>query len=167
MPIMLLDVAARRIYDIRENRDVTGFESLKDIMGRTVNELAALARGKPREKTVMTGFHSLDKILGGLRPGGLIIVAARPAMGKSAFALNIAQKAATLYNVPAAVFSLEMSKDEIGNRMLSTQSLVNSRSLEFRRTAAAMTGTRSPGPCRRFMRRRSISTTGRAPASWR
>ena len=126
---ILLDVAARRIYDIRENRDATGFESLKDIMGRTVNELAAVARGKQREKTVLTGFHSLDKILGGLRPGGLVIVAARPAMGKSAFALNIAQKAATLYNVPAAVFSLEMSKEEIGNRMLSAQSLVNARSL--------------------------------------
>ncbi len=126
---LLLDIAARRIYDIRENRDATGFESLKDIMGRTVNELAAMARGKPREKTVLTGFYSLDKILGGLRPGGLIIVAARPAMGKSAFALNIAQKAATLYSVPAAVFSLEMSKEEIGNRMLSTQSLVNAKSL--------------------------------------
>ncbi len=126
---ILLDVAARRIYDIRENRDSTGFESLKDIMGRTVNDLAAIARGKPRDKHVLTGFYSLDKILGGLRPGGLIIVAARPAMGKSAFALNIAQKAATLYNVPAAVFSLEMSKEEIGNRMLSTQSLVNARNL--------------------------------------
>ncbi|HBP37400.1 MAG TPA: replicative DNA helicase [Clostridiales bacterium] len=125
----LLDVAARRIYDIRENRDATGFESLKEIMSRTVNELAALARGKPREKTVLTGYYSLDKILGGLRPGGLIIVAARPSMGKSALALNIAQKSATLYNVPAAVFSLEMSKEEIGNRMLSTQSLVNSKSL--------------------------------------
>ncbi len=126
---LLLDVAARRIYDIRENRDVSGFESLKDIMGRAVNELAALARGKPREKAVLTGFYSLDKILGGLRPGGLVIVAARPAMGKSAFALNIAQKAATLYNVPAAVFSLEMSKEEIGSRMLSVQSLVNAKSL--------------------------------------
>jgi len=126
---LLLDIAARRIYDIRENRDVTGFESLKDIMGRTVNELAAMARGKPHDKYVLTGFHNLDRILGGLRPGGLVIVAARPAMGKSALALNIAQKAATLYNVPAAVFSLEMSKEEIGNRMLSVQSLVNSRSL--------------------------------------
>jgi replicative DNA helicase len=126
---LLLDVAARRIYEIRENRDATGFESLKDIMGRTVNELAALARGKPRERHVLTGFYSLDKILGGLRPGGLIIVAARPSMGKSAFALNIAQKASTLYSVPAAVFSLEMSKEEIGNRMLSTQSLVSAKSL--------------------------------------
>ncbi|NLK89773.1 MAG: replicative DNA helicase [Clostridiaceae bacterium] len=126
---ILLDIAARRIYDIRENRDATGFESLKDIMGRAVNDLAALANGKQREKTVLTGFYSLDKILGGLRPGGLIIIAARPGMGKSALALNIAQKAATLYQVPAAVFSLEMSKEEIGNRMLSTQSLVNNRIL--------------------------------------
>lgn len=126
---ILLDVAARRIYEIRENRDATGFESLKDIMGRMVNELAAISRGKPREKVVMTGFHSLDRILGGLRPGGLVIVAARPAMGKSAFALNIAQKAATLHRVPAAIFSLEMSKEEIGGRILSSQSLVNARAL--------------------------------------
>jgi replicative DNA helicase len=126
---LLLDIAAKRIYEIRENRDISGFESLKDIMGRTVNELAALAKGQPRQKTVLTGYSQLDKMLGGLRPGGLIIVAARPAMGKSAFALNIAQKAATLYRVPAAIFSLEMSKEEISNRLLSSQALVNARSL--------------------------------------
>lgn len=126
---LLLDIAAKRIYEIRENRDSTGFESLKDIMGRTVNELAAMARGKMHERHVMTGFASLDRALGGLRQGGLIIVAARPAMGKSAFALNIAQKAATLYQVPAAIFSLEMSKEEISNRMLSAQSLVNAKAL--------------------------------------
>jgi replicative DNA helicase len=126
---ILLDIAAKRVYEIRENRDATGFESLKEIMGRTVNELAALARGKTREHHIMTGFHNLDRALGGLRPGALVIVAARPAMGKSAFALNIAQKAATLYNVPAAIFSLEMSKEEIGNRMLSVQSMVQARSL--------------------------------------
>ncbi|MDD2533337.1 MAG: replicative DNA helicase [Eubacteriales bacterium] len=126
---ILLDVAAKRIYEIRENRDATGFESIKEIMGRTVNELAAMARGKIHEKYVMTGFHALDRALNGLRPGALIIVAARPAMGKSAFALNIAQKAATLYGVPAAIFSLEMSKEEIGNRMLSAQALVQAKSL--------------------------------------
>ncbi|MCK9253018.1 MAG: replicative DNA helicase [Clostridiaceae bacterium] len=126
---LLLDVAAKRIYEIRENRDISGFESIKEIMGRTVNELAAIARGQPRQKLVLTGFSQLDRILGGLRPGGLIIVAARPAMGKSAFALNIAQKAATLHHVPAAIFSLEMSKEEISNRLLSSQSLVNARSL--------------------------------------
>ncbi|MGI6298616.1 MAG: replicative DNA helicase [Saccharofermentanales bacterium] len=126
---LMLDVAAKRIYDIRENRDAIGFESLKDIIGRTVNEIAEIARGKPREHLVQTGFRSLDRALGGLRPGSLIIVAARPGMGKSALALNIAQKAATLYRVPAAIFSLEMSKEEIGNRMLSAQSQINSRNL--------------------------------------
>ncbi len=126
---LMLDIAAKRIYDIRENRDVTGFESIKDIMGRTVNELASIARGKAREHLVQTGFRSLDRSLGGLRPGSLVIIAARPGMGKSALALNIAQKAATLYRVPAAVFSLEMSKEEIGNRMLSGQSQINSRVL--------------------------------------
>ena len=126
---LLLDIAAKRIYEIRENRDSSGFESIKDIVGRTVNELAAIARGQPKQKTILTGYYQLDRILGGLRPGGLVIVAARPAMGKSAFALNIAQKAATLHHVPAAIFSLEMSKEEISNRMLSSQSLVNSRLL--------------------------------------
>jgi replicative DNA helicase len=126
---VLLDIAARRIHEIRENRDATGFESIREIMGRTVNELAAMARGKVHEHHVLTGLPALDRAIGGLRPGSLIIVAARPAMGKSAFALNIAQKAATLYGVPAAIFSLEMSKEEIGNRMLSAQSLVQARAL--------------------------------------
>ncbi len=126
---LLLDLAAKRIYEIRENRDISGFESIKDIIGRTIDELAAIAKGQPRQKNVMTGYSQLDRLLGGLRPGGLVIVAARPAMGKSALALNIAQKAATLYQVPAAVFSLEMSKEEISNRLLSSQALVNSRTL--------------------------------------
>jgi len=125
----LLSIAAKRIYDIRENRDISGFESLKDIMGRNINEISELARGKAVERSVKSGFAKLDRALGGMGNGTLVILAARPAMGKSAFALNIAQKVAMLYKVPAAIFSLEMSKEEIGNRMLSAQSLVNSRAL--------------------------------------
>jgi replicative DNA helicase len=125
----LLSLAARKIYEIRENRDSTGFESLKDIMSRTINELSEMMRGKEVERTVKTGFVRLDRALGGMGHGGLIIIAARPGMGKSAFAMNIAQKAATLYKVPSAIFSLEMSKEEVGNRMLSTQSMVNSENL--------------------------------------
>ncbi len=125
----LLSIAAKRIYEIRENRDVSGFESLKDIMGRTINEISELARGKASERSIKSGFSRLDRALGGMGHGALIIIAARPAMGKTAFALNIAQKAAMLYKVPAAIFSLEMSKEEVGNRMLSAQALVNSRTL--------------------------------------
>lgn len=125
----LLSIAAKRIYDIRENRDISGFESLKDIMGRTINEISELSRGKAVERSVKSGFAKLDRAMGGMGHGALVIIAARPAMGKSAFALNIAQKAAMLYKVPAAIFSLEMSKEEVGNRMLSAQALVNSRAL--------------------------------------
>ncbi|MHB1484594.1 MAG: replicative DNA helicase [Saccharofermentanales bacterium] len=125
----LLSIAAKRIFDIRENRDISGFESLKDIMGRTINEISDLARGKGIEHSVKSGFIKLDRALNGMGNGALVIIAARPSMGKTAFALNIAQKAAMLYKVPVAIFSLEMSKEEVGNRMLSAQSLVNSRSL--------------------------------------
>lgn len=123
----LLSMAAKRIYEIRENRDVSGFESLRDIMARTINDISEIARGKGVQRSVKSGFLKLDRALGGMGNGALIIIAARPAMGKTAFALNIAQKAALLYKVPAAIFSLEMSKEEVGNRMLSAQSLVNSR----------------------------------------
>ena len=125
----LISIAAKRIYEIKENRDISGFESLKDIMGRTINEISEISRGKAVERSVKSGFSKLDRALGGLGHGALVIVAARPAMGKTAFALNIAQKAAMLYKVPAAIFSLEMSKEEVGNRMLSAQALVNSRTL--------------------------------------
>ncbi|MHB1453153.1 MAG: replicative DNA helicase [Saccharofermentanales bacterium] len=125
----LLSVAAKRIYDIRENRDASGFESLKDIMGRTINEISELSRSHTNDRLVRTGFVRLDRALGGIGKGALVILAARPAMGKTAFALNIAQKTAMLYKVPVAIFSLEMSKEEVGNRMLSAQALINSRSL--------------------------------------
>jgi replicative DNA helicase len=125
----LLSIAAKRIYEIRENRDISGFESLKDIMSRNINEISELARGKTVERSVKSGFSRLDRALGGMGNGSLVILAARPAMGKTAFALNIAQKAALLYKVPAAIFSLEMSKEEVGHRMLSAQALVNSRIL--------------------------------------
>ncbi len=125
----LLSVAAKRIYDIRENRDAAGFESLKDIVTRTIDEINTMKRTNSNERLVRTGFLKLDRALGGIAKGALVILAARPAMGKTAFALNIAQKSAMLYNVPVAIFSLEMSKEEVGNRMLSAQALINSRSL--------------------------------------
>ncbi len=125
----LLDVAARRIYEIRENRDALGFESLREIMARAVNEINELARGKGRDRQITTGFPSLDKAIGGLSKGSLVIIAARPSMGKTALAMNIAQKVSTINGVPVAIFSLEMSKDEVANRMLSMQAMVNNKNL--------------------------------------
>jgi len=125
----LLDVAAKRIYEIRENRDAQGFESLREIMARAVNEINELARGKGKDRQITTGFPSLDRAIGGLSKGSLVIIAARPSMGKTALAMNIAQKVSTINGIPVAIFSLEMSKDEVANRMLSMQAMVNNRTL--------------------------------------
>jgi replicative DNA helicase len=126
----LLDLAARRIYEIRENRDAVGFESLREIMARVVNEISALARGQGKDRRIPTGFPSLDRTIGGLSKGSLVIIAARPSMGKTALAMNIAQKVSTLHGLPVAFFSLEMSKEEVANRLLSTQAMINNRSLQ-------------------------------------
>lgn len=123
----LLDLAAQRVFAIREGRDLAGLEHLQDIMARTVNDIAATMSGEKKPKGLRTGFPSLDYYLGGLKLGSLNIVAARPAMGKSAFALNIAHHAALQYQAKIAIFSLEMSKEEISYRFLSSQSLVDSR----------------------------------------
>lgn len=125
----LLDVAQQRIYAIRQGQEVSGMERLGDILSRTVNEISALAQGKEGSRGVKTGFPSLDHVLGGLGKGTLNILAARPAMGKSALALNIAHKAALLYDVTSVIFSLEMSKEEVANRFLAAQSQINSRVL--------------------------------------
>ncbi|NLZ69905.1 MAG: AAA family ATPase [Clostridiaceae bacterium] len=81
---------------------------------------------KAKKKRVRTGFASLDRVLGGLGRGTLNILAARPSMGKSAFALNVAQQAAQLFGVTTVVFSLEMSREEIGHRLLSSQAMIDS-----------------------------------------
>ncbi len=125
----LLDIAQQKIYTIRQGQDVSGMERLGDVMSRTVNEISALAHGKEGSRGVKTGYPSIDSVLGGLGKGTLNILAARPGMGKSALALNIAHKAATLHDVTSAIFSLEMSKEEIGSRLLSAQALIDSRLL--------------------------------------
>jgi replicative DNA helicase len=126
-----LDLASRKIYAIREQESSSGIEPLSSILSRTINDLLALMKGTQKIRGVPTGYPSLDKALtGGLGPGTLNILAARPAVGKSALALNIAMKAATLHEVPVVIFSLEMSKEEISNRMLAAQAGIDSRKLK-------------------------------------
>lgn len=126
----LLDYASRKIYEIRANDTVSGMEAFHEILGRSVNEIAAMARGERKTHGVPTGYPSLDRALsGGFRGGSLNIVAARPGMGKSALALNIAMKASTLHDIPVVIFSLEMSKEEISNRIISGQARIDSRKI--------------------------------------
>ncbi len=122
----IIDLVAKKLYDIRENQDNRGFAKLGPVLAERINDLDEAAKGK-KDDMIHSGYPSIDDTLGGLKKGALLIVAARPGMGKTALALNIAHKAAMIYQVPTAIFSLEMSKEELANRFLSSHLSIDSR----------------------------------------
>jgi len=122
----ILDTAEKRIFDVIKNRNQKGYSAIKDILVDSFTELEKLYNQKQHITGTPTGFADLDYITAGLHPSDLVIVAARPAMGKSAFALNIATNAAVRANVPVAIFSLEMSKEQMTNRILCSEAMVDS-----------------------------------------
>ena len=122
----LLDTAERKIFEVIQNRNQKGYSSIKDILVDSFTQLEQLYNQKQRITGVPTGFADLDYITAGLHKSDLVIVAARPAMGKSAFALNIATNAAVRANTPVAIFSLEMSKEQMTNRILCSEAMVDS-----------------------------------------
>jgi replicative DNA helicase len=122
----ILDTAEHKIFNVIQNRNQKGYSSIKDILVDSFTQLEQLYNQKQHITGVPTGFADLDFITAGLHPSDLVIVAARPAMGKSAFALNIAANAAVRANTPVAIFSLEMSKEQMTNRILCSEAMVDS-----------------------------------------
>ncbi len=122
----ILDTAERKIFDVIQNRNQKGYSSIKDILVDSFTQLEQLYNQKQHITGVPTGFADLDFITAGLHKSDLVILAARPAMGKSAFALNLATNAAVRYNTPVAIFSLEMSKEQMTNRILCSEAMVDS-----------------------------------------
>ncbi len=126
----LLDSAEQRIYDIRQGRDIRGLVPIKDVMVDTYKHLGDLS-GPDREKFIgaRTGFTKLDSVTGGMNNSDLVILAARPGMGKTSFALNLATNVSKNAQKTVAIYSLEMSKEQLVSRMLSTHALVDSHKL--------------------------------------
>ena len=122
----LMDNAEKKIFDVMQSRNQKGYSSMKDILVDTFVQLEELYNRKQHVTGVPTGFIDLDYKTAGLHGSDLVLVAARPAMGKSAFALNIAANAAIRGNTPVAIFSLEMSKEQLANRILCSEALVDS-----------------------------------------
>ena len=122
----LMDNAEKKIFGVMQNRAQKSYSSMKDILVDTFIELEELYNRKEHVTGVPTGFIDLDYKTAGLHGSELILVAARPAMGKSAFALNIATNAAVRAKTPVAIFSLEMSKEQMANRILCSEALVDS-----------------------------------------
>jgi replicative DNA helicase len=127
--VYVLDKAEKSIFDILQKRNTQGFTHIKDVLLETFNRLEELYNTKGYVTGIPTGFTDLDYKTSGLQNSDLILIAARPGMGKTAMALNIAQYAAVRKHVPVAIFNLEMSKDQLVNRMLCSEVMVDSQKM--------------------------------------
>lgn len=122
----IIENASKRLYDIKQGEEKVGLVQLYRIIQEQLDEISNLEQFK--KKNTHTGFLDLDAQLGGLKRGSLTILAARPAMGKSAFALNVGRNAA-INKKTVAVFSLEMSSSEIAMRLFSSEAMVESKTI--------------------------------------
>jgi len=120
--MQILDLAERNIFDISQNRSQEGFSPIKEVLMESFNRIEELYLNKKSLTGLTTGFLDIDRKTSGLQKSDLILIAARPSMGKTAFALNIAQNAALKGNASVAIFSLEMAKEQLVQRFLSSES---------------------------------------------
>ncbi len=123
----LVDEAERRVFEIAERgkRRGSGFQSIKQILPGTIDRLDELYNSDSEITGLPSGFDDLDRMTAGLQAGDLVIVAGRPSMGKTSFAMNIAEHAAIGVGVPTAVFSMEMSAEQLSFRLISSLGRVN------------------------------------------
>ena len=123
-PERLIDSAEQKIYDIRQGKAVDGLERIDRVIYQTFDRLEKLSKEDENFKPVSTGISDLDRVITGLNKSDLILLAARPGMGKTSFALNIARSVAVQSKKKVAFFSLEMTKEQLASRLLSVEALV-------------------------------------------
>ena len=130
-PSELVDIAESHIFEIAErgNRNMV-FAEMSDLVKQTYDELDKRSQGGGNITGVSSGFRELDNLTAGLQNGELIIIAGRPSMGKTAFALNIAEHTALADENPVAIFSMEMSASSLAQRMISSLGRVNAHSIK-------------------------------------
>jgi len=121
----LLDKAERMIFEITSKKIEGGFVSLKEIIKDSIETIDSLYQRKTNITGIPTGFHDFDRLTAGLQPSDLIVVAGRPSMGKSAFATSVAEHVGVTEKLPVAIFSLEMSKEQLVQRMLCSHARVD------------------------------------------
>jgi replicative DNA helicase len=125
----LIELAEKRIFDISQQREKRDFSHMKDIVLDVFNLLEERASHDGSMTGLTTGFEDIDRMTAGLQKSDFILIAARPSMGKTAFALNLALNAAVRDSANVAIFSLEMAKEQLVQRIVSMESLVESNKL--------------------------------------
>lgn len=123
---ILMDSAEKKIFDLMQRKSQKGYASIRDILVDSFTELEQLYNQKQHITGIASGFIDLDNKTAGFHNSDLVLIAARPAMGKTAFVLNVATNAAVNANTPVVIFSLEMSKEQCANRILCAQAMVDS-----------------------------------------
>lgn len=125
----IIEQAEKGIFDLAQNRNSKSYSGMKEILVTTLDSIEKMYENKEKLSGIESGFIDLDEKISGLNNSDLIIVAARPAMGKSAFVLNIASYVAMHDKIPVMIFNLEMSKEQLVKRMLSSESEIDSMRL--------------------------------------
>ncbi|MHB1394454.1 MAG: replicative DNA helicase [Clostridia bacterium] len=125
----IIDDAEKGIFNISLNRSTQGFTHVKNILNVNFDMIEQLYLNKGKLTGVPTGFNDLDGMLSGLQKSDLVLIAARPSMGKSSFMMNIVQHAAVREKVTTAIFSLEMSKEQLTQRLLCAEALIDAHRL--------------------------------------
>jgi len=126
-----IDSAERALFQVTQQRQTKDFQSIHDVIDRFFDQLEYLQNNRDELVGVPTGFTDLDRLTGGLQRSDLVIVAARPSMGKTAFSLGIAYGAAVQHGRTVGVFSLEMSAEQLVQRLLSTESGIDSHKIRL------------------------------------
>ena len=125
----IMENAEKGIFDIMNGRNTGEVTHIRDVAVSAFEKIEDIYKNKGAVTGVPSGFTDFDAKTAGLQKSDLILLAARPSMGKTAFALNIAQNAAIRHNVPVAIFSLEMSKEQLVNRMLCSEAMIDAQKL--------------------------------------
>ena len=125
----ILEITEKKIFDLVQNRGSDEFVPIRQVVLNAIEKIEKASRTQGSVTGIPTGFIDLDYKMSGFQPSDLILVAARPSMGKTAFVLNIAQYMAFHNHVTAAIFSLEMSKEQLVNRLLALESKVDSQNI--------------------------------------
>ena len=125
----IMEDTEKKIFNLLQRRSSGDYVPIRDVVVNVVNKIEQAAKQKNTVTGISTGFTDLDYRTSGMQPSDLVLLAARPSMGKTAFVLNLAQNMAIKQNNTTAIFSLEMSKEQLVNRMLSMESRVDGQTL--------------------------------------